>query len=95
MGFYNTIFNFDLAGFSIWFDMYHVYNGWVLHTLAAIACAIVFVVSVLRERGVDVNGRVLALPLVVRVAIYAVCGTMVIAAVAITKTSGAFLYANF
>ena len=95
MGFYNTIFNFDLAGFSIWFDMYHVYNGWVLHTLAAIACAIVFVVSVLRERGVDVNGRVLALPLVVRVAIYAACGTMVIAAVAITKTSGAFLYANF
>ncbi|HAM15869.1 MAG TPA: MBOAT family protein [Eggerthellaceae bacterium] len=94
-GFYNTIFNFNLADFGTWFQTYSILHGWVLQTLAAIAGVIVFIVSIQRERGVDVRARVLALPLVVRLLLYTFLGVLVIAGVVITKTSGVFLYANF
>ena len=95
MGFRNTLFNFDLGNFGTWFSMNPVIHGTVLLRLAAIAIVIVFIVSFLRERGVDVSGRFLALNPVLRVVVYAFVGVLVIAAVTITKSSGGFLYANF
>lgn len=94
-GFYNTLFSFDIAGFAPWFQINVVAHGWVLQALAAVAIAIVFLVSVNRERGIDVSGRVLSWHPLARLALYAFVGALVVAAVSITKTSGDFLYANF
>lgn len=64
--------------------------------LVIIACALVIVVDVYKERGCDVRGAVIAWHPLARMALYAGCGAMVMASFAfVPEGGGTFLYANF
>ena len=63
---------------------------------AALACAIVFAVSLAQERGVDVSERILGWNCVARAALYfLVLGLIVIASFLTQNVAGGFMYANF
>ena len=63
--------------------------------LAGISCLILFAVSVMAERGIDVVEGILTAPLVVRFVIYAVFAVLVLFSFTLVQTSGGFMYANF
>ncbi|ACV22741.1 MBOAT family O-acyltransferase [Slackia heliotrinireducens] len=94
-GFYNTLFNFAPSEFWPVFQTFHIHHVKLCLVASAIGCIIVFIVSVLRERGVDVTGELLKKPVVVRYAIYAFCMLMVICSFVIAPAGGGFIYANF
>ena len=63
---------------------------------AALACAIVFAVSLAQERGVDVSERILGWNCVARGLFYsAVIGLIVITSFLTQNAAGGFMYANF
>ena len=93
--FHNTFFYFrsskffsTLAGFKIQYLEFCL-------ALAAISCVVVLVVSILRERGVDVSENLLSLPVALRIAIYLVTTLLVLFSFLLVPTSGGFMYANF
>ena len=94
-GFFNTLFNFRLEAFGTWFALHPVDNMRSSLILAVVCCVIVFVVSLRRERGEDVKGQFLALPLVVRLLVYTFVGALVAFSFSIAGGGGGFLYANF
>ena len=94
-GFYNTIFNFRADLFMSVLKSYSVnYIGMSLR-IAIIGCLIIFVVSVLRERKVDVAGEILKLNVVARFAIYTFVLVLTIGSFAYAPSAGGFIYANF
>ena len=94
-GFYNTIFNFNIADFRVALSMHETSDLTLCLALAAVACVIVFVVSFNRERGVDVTERVLALNPAVRIIIYTCLAALVVFSFSVAELGGGFLYANF
>ena len=96
--FHNTVFNFNLGGFMTslkWLStQFGISHYWFCYSVAAIGIVFVFVVSLLKERGVDVTEKVLGLPVVVRGALYT-CVLFVTLFAMIYGTGGGFMYANF
>lgn len=95
MAFRNTLLNFRPELFFAWFALNPVRQIERRLLVAALSCAIVFVVSVRRERGEDVGERLLSQPLVVRVALCLFVGTLVAFSFSMLRTGGGFLYENF
>ena len=93
--FHNTLFNFNAAAFMPTLSALQGSDGYVTFGFAAIGCVIVLVVSILRERGVDVAGSFLRKNVVVRFACYGIIGLLVVASFAYAPTAGGFIYANF
>ena len=63
--------------------------------LAGVSCIILFVISVLSERGIDVKERILTAPLVVRFVIYTAFVLLILFSFTLVQSSGGFMYANF
>ena len=93
--FHNTLFNFNAAAFMPTLSALQGGDGYVTFGFAAIGCVIVFAISILRERGVDVAGSFLRKNVVVRFACYGIIGLLVVASFAYAPTAGGFIYANF
>ena len=93
--FHNTLFNFNAGGFYTALVGLHIPNIKICLLIAAVGCVVVFVVSVLRERGVDVTERVLALPFMVRVVVISIMLLFVAFSFAFAPSQGGFIYANF
>ena len=94
----NTVCNFTLMDLKHQLVAYGVMSpetyGFVPPTL--VACACVFVISVLYERGVDVREAILNLKLPVRMPLYLVLGLIFVFAMGYGLTQGeVFLYAFF
>ena len=94
-GFHNTFFNFNIAGFMPYLNMIHVDNIKISLILSIIACIIVFIVSVLRERDVDVAGGLLKRNFVLRYALYVCIGVLILFSFLFAPSNGGFIYANF
>ena len=94
-GFYNTAFYFRADLFWPSFKALNITDVRMCLTVAAIGCIMVFVVSVLKERGVDVKGLILKQNVVVRYAIYTVVMCLVLGSFAYAPVDGGFIYANF
>ena len=95
IAFYNTLFNFQPANFVPYLQLHPTANFTLCILLAAVSCLILFAVSVMSERGVDVKGRILAAPLVVRFLVYAVFVALILFSFTLVQSSGGFMYANF
>lgn len=92
--FHNTLFNFDLGHFAPVFMMLTVNQRYGGLVLAALGCVVVFAVSVLKERGIDVAGKLLDAPAIVRGVAWA--GIVLFVATSFVFSSGGgFMYANF
>ena len=98
----NTFFNFMPMPYKDGLAMLGVAGAelYGLSRLALLGCALVFVVSVLKERGTDVRGLLIAQTglkgLVIRTAIICVMVALVLAAFPYSLTTDAtFAYANF
>ncbi|MBR3320871.1 MAG: hypothetical protein IKG04_02900, partial [Exiguobacterium sp.] len=63
--------------------------------IAALGCCIVLIVSVLRERGIDVAGKFLGCNFVVRYLCYAFVAFLVIISFVFSTNVQGFMYANF
>ena len=94
-GFYNTLFNFAPGQFMTVFHDLGIRDVKYCLALAAIGCLVVFVVSVLRERGVDVEGAILKQNWIVRFGIYAFVVLLTLGAFMFAPVDGGFMYANF
>ena len=94
-GFYNTIFRFDLGMFYSYIHSLGISHLKAVLVMVVIGCLIVFIISVLQERGIDCIGRILALNVVVRFALYAVIVLLILFSFAFGFTGGGFIYANF
>lgn len=94
-GFYNTFFNFDPGNFLTAMRMHSTANLVPCLVIAAVAVIIVFIVSFMKERGVDVNERILAANPVLRIVLYSFVMALVFFSFAIAEQGGGFLYANF
>ena len=94
-GFYNTVFNFSPELFWPVFQTFHITNVRFCLIIAAVGCLVVLVVSVLRERGVDVSGELLKQNVIVRFAVYTFVALMVLVSFMFAPSSGGFMYANF
>jgi len=94
-GFANTLafFRFDL--FLPYLRAYPTTNLTFKLALACVAILIVFVVSVLRERGVDVCGWLLRRNVAVRAAAYFAIIMLVLFSALLLPSGGDFIYANF
>jgi D-alanyl-lipoteichoic acid acyltransferase DltB (MBOAT superfamily) len=93
----NTFTNFAPQQFSLWLLQAGV-RGSALKFMGftAVACLLVFVVSLAQERGVDVDGRILSWNCVVRGVFYsAVIGLIVVTSYITQNAAGGFMYANF
>ena len=95
IAFYNTIFNFQPQNFVAYLQLHPTASLSLCLMLAGISCLILFAVSVMAERGIDVKERILTAPLVVRFVIYAVFAVLVLFSFTLVQTSGGFMYANF
>jgi D-alanyl-lipoteichoic acid acyltransferase DltB (MBOAT superfamily) len=92
--FHNLLFNFSPDLFMSEMALINDTSQPYALMLAFVACAGVFVVSVLAERGVDVEGKVLDLPLPVRALLYA-CVVVAVATSFMFAPATGFMYANF
>ena len=94
--FANTVTNFQPQGMSTWLTVLHT-TAYFKFTLmfAGVALVLVFIVDVLSERGVDVLGGILRLPLIARYVLYLGVGSLVAFSFAAAVSGGGFLYANF
>ncbi len=93
--FHNTLFNFNVAAFMPTFAPILAAEGRMRFILAAIACLIVLVVSIQRERGVDVGERFLSMPIVFRWMALLALGFLIVFSFAFAPAQGGFIYANF
>ena len=92
--FRNTLFNFDFSHFASTFLMLTADQRYGGLALAACGTVIVFVISVLKENGIDVAGKLLAAPAIVRGLAWA--GIVLFVATSFAFSSGGgFMYANF
>jgi NADH:ubiquinone oxidoreductase subunit 6 (subunit J) len=64
------------------------------YAVVAVGCVIVFIVSLLKEKGVNIRESIAAKPLPVRWLIYYACFTLILVVGYSGNTSG-FIYANF
>lgn len=94
-GFYNTVFNFNLGKFWPVFQTFHISNVRMCLIIAALGCLVVFIVSVLRERGVDVSGALLKSNVILRFAVYTFIVLLVVVSFMFAPSEGGFIYANF
>ena len=92
--FYNTVFNFQGDLFMSTFKSFVEAQTRMGLYMVAVCCIVLFVVSVLRERGIDVNKKVLGLPFVLRGVIYAFLVVATASSYMFASTGG-FMYANF
>lgn len=95
IAFFNTFFRFDPMSFYPYLQMHPTANFTLCIMLAALACLILFGVSLMEERGIDVRERVLCAPLAVRLVVYAVFVLMILFSFTLVQVSGGFMYANF
>ncbi len=96
LAFKNTFTNLQPMSLVSWVTVINRTNHNKLGPIcAAIACIIVLMVDIRRERGEDVSGQFLALPLLTRVATYGILGAIIMLSLSIATTGGGFLYANF
>ena len=93
--FANTIFNFAPGSFWTAFSPILADAGRACFLIAACGCVIVFVVSLLRERGTDVGQRFLMLPALLRFAVCLFAGSLVVVSFAFAPSAEGFIYANF
>ena len=92
--FRNTLFNFDFSHFASTFLMLTADQRYGGLALAACGTVIVFLISVLKENGIDVAGKLLAAPAIVRGLAWA--GIVLFVATSFAFSSGGgFMYANF
>lgn len=63
--------------------------------LAVIGCMVIFVISLLKEQGLDVKEAVYRLPTVVRWMLYLFFIGMILISSMCVESSGGFMYANF
>lgn len=94
-GFYNTVFNFGVGMFWPTFQTFHIAHVRMCLIIAAIGCLIAFVVSALRERGIDVSGTLLKSNVIVRFAVYTVVAVLILISFMFAPAEGGFIYANF
>lgn len=94
-GWHNIVFNFNLGGFKTYLNLHPTFALTLCLVFAAVGCVLVFIVSVNKERGVDVTGKILEAPLVLRVLLYTFVFAMVVFSFTIAVQAGGFLYANF
>jgi len=86
--------------FRVWdlkLEVYVLMEQYASHVIvmSVVACVLMFVVSILKERGADVRTLLYTQPLVIRWSIYLfVIGFIIIANADVTGTGG-FMYANF
>ena len=94
MAFHNTLFNFNLGEAWPTFGTLttSVTRGGLV--LAGCTCIIVFIVSVLKERGIDVADKFLAAPAIVRGIAWGVIIVFVATSFVFARPGG-FMYANF
>ncbi|MCH3947932.1 MAG: MBOAT family protein [Olsenella sp.] len=93
----NTLTNFNPGAFFLTLheDGITALNLQFL-VFAALACLLVFAVSLAQERGVDVGGRILGWNCVARAALYfLVLSLIVITSFLTQNVAGGFMYANF
>ena len=93
--FHNTFFYFRSSKFFSTLAGFKIQYLELCLALAAIGCVVVLVVSILRERGIDVSEKLLSLPVVFRIAIYLTASLLVLFSFLLVPTSGGFMYANF
>ena len=93
--FHNTLFNFNAAAFMPTFAPVLAAEGRMRFILAAVACLIVLVVSIQRERGIDVGERFLSMPIVFRWTALLALGFLIVLSFAFAPAQGGFIYANF
>ena len=94
----NTVTNFAPAPVLELFERYGIPEAqhYGIYLRVLIALAIVFAISVAKERGVDVRNRILGWSLPVRICIYLVFFLLIGASFEyITNGGGGFMYANF
>ena len=93
--FHNTLFNFNAGSFYSSLSALHIANIKVCFLLALMGCLIVLIVSIQRERGIDVGEKILALPFVVRTVMLSALILLIALSFAFAPAQGGFLYANF
>lgn len=93
--FYNTLFSFRLREFRP--TLYSFNLDYVMKpvAIAAMGMIVVFVVSVLREKQMDVKGRVMRLSAAAQMFLLIFILLMILSAFVFTAPSGGFLYAQF
>ena len=93
----NTFTNFAPQQFYLWLSQAGVRDTDLrFMVFSVVACAIVFVVSLLQENDVDVDGHILGWNCVARGLFYsAIIGLIVITSFLTQNTAGGFMYANF
>ena len=93
----NTFTNFAPQQFYLWLSQAGVRDTDLqFMVFSAVACLIVFVVSLLQENDVDVDGHILGWNCVARGLFYsAIIGLIVITSFLTQNTAGGFMYANF
>ena len=93
----NTFTNFAPQQFFLWLAQAGVRDTDLkFMVFTAVACAFVFIVSLLQENDVDVDGHILGWNCVVRGLFYsAVIGLIVVTCFLTQNAAGGFMYANF
>ncbi|MCI2126815.1 MAG: MBOAT family protein [Olsenella sp.] len=93
----NTLTNFAPQQFHLWLMQAGVLDSTLkFMVLSAVACLLVFAVSLAQERGVDVGGRILGWNCVVRGVFYFLVIALVVVTSFLTQNvAGGFMYANF
>ncbi len=92
--FHNTVFNFAPDLFMPVLRTVGVTDQAYGLMLAVVACICLFVVSVLRERDIDVAGAILRWPVLARALVYAFIVVMIATSFMFAPIGG-FMYANF
>jgi len=93
--FRNTIMNFDAGRFGEVLASYQMDYTKKPYMIAAVGCVLVFAVSVLKEKNVDVESCILAMHPLKRSALYVAAALLVLWAFVFTAPSGGFMYAVF
>ncbi len=91
----NTFTRFRASAFAGDILIYQIPYRRENYMIAAVALLIVFVVSLLQERGVDVREGLLKKPAVLRLCLYLFCALLVLMAFPFAAEAGGFMYANF
>lgn len=95
IGIQNTFCNFAPGSFDAWFAFTGVEHFNECMMLVAFGCIVIFIISFQHERGADVIGRMLALPVPIRIGIYAIGALLVVYSFTLSAGGGGFMYANF
>ena len=87
--------NFDAGRFGEVLASYQMDYTKKPYMIAAVGCVLVFAVSVLKEKNVDVESCILAMHPLKRSALYVAAALLVLWAFVFTAPSGGFMYAVF